>query len=73
MSNGAIVYKYTYCTETVSLTSIPIYYLEPNTRIYIHDNNSGIDGEYIVDRISLPLQYSGTMNIWATKAAERIY
>ena len=67
------LYKYTYCTETVSLTSIPIYYLEPNTRVYIHDNNSGIDGEYIVDRISLPLQYSGTMNISATKAAERIY
>lgn len=67
------LYKYTYCTETVSLISIPIYYLEPNTRVYIHDNNSGIDGEYIVDRISLPLQYSGTMNISATKAAERIY
>ena len=67
------LYKYTYCTETVSLTSIPIYYLEPNTRVYIHDDNSGIDGEYIVDRISLPLQYSGTMNISATKAAERIY
>lgn len=67
------LYKYTYYTETVSLTSIPIYYLEPNTRVYIHDNNSGIDGEYIVDRISLPLQYSGTMNISATKAAERIY
>lgn len=67
------LYKYTYCTETVSLTSIPIYYLEPNTRVYIYDNNSGIDGEYIVDRISLPLQYSGTMNISATKAAERIY
>lgn len=67
------LYKYAYCTETVSLTSIPIYYLEPNTRVYIHDNNSGIDGEYIVDRISLPLQYSGTMNISATKAAERIY
>lgn len=67
------LYNYTYCTETVSLTSIPIYYLEPNTRVYIHDNNSGIDGEYIVDRISLPLQYSGTMNISATKAAERIY
>lgn len=67
------LYKYTYCTETVSLASIPVYYLEPNTRVYIHDDNSGIDGEYIVDRISLPLQYSGTMNISATKAAERIY
>lgn len=67
------LYQYTYCTETVSLTALPIYYLEPNTRVYMHDSNSGIDGEYIVDRITLPLQYNGTMNISATKAAERIY
>jgi hypothetical protein len=31
--------------------------------------NSGIEGEYIVSKISLPLSYNGTMNITATKAA----
>lgn len=67
------LYQYTYCTETISMTAIPIYYLEPNTRIYVRDDNSGINGEYILSKITLPLQYNGTMNISATKAAERIY
>lgn len=67
------LFKHTYCTEAVSLTALPVYHLEPNTRIYIRDNNSKIDGEYIVSRITLPLAYNGTMTISAIKAVERIY
>ena len=67
------LYQYAYCTESISISALPIYYLEPNTRIYVRDDNSNINGEYIIDKITIPLQYSGTMNITATKAAERIY
>lgn len=67
------LYNYSYCTESISITTLPIYYLEPNTRIYVRDDNSNINGEYIADRITLSLQYNGTMTITATKAAERIY
>lgn len=67
------LFKHTYCTEAVSITALPVYHLEPNTRIYIRDNNSKIDGEYIVSRITLPLAYNGTMTISAIKAVERIY
>ena len=67
------LFKHSYCTETVSLTAVPIYHLEPNTRIYIQDDNSKVSGEYIVSRISLPLTYNGTMTISAIKAVERIY
>lgn len=67
------LYNYSYCTESISITALPIYYLEPNTRIYVRDDNSNINGEYIADRITLSLQYNGTMTITATKAAERIY
>lgn len=67
------LYNYSYCIESISITTLPIYYLEPNTRIYVRDDNSNINGEYIADRITLPLQYNGTMTITATKAAERIY
>jgi hypothetical protein len=52
---------------------LPIYYLEPNTRIFVKDENSGIDGEYIINRITIPLQYQGTMSISATKVVERLY
>lgn len=67
------LFKHSYCTEAISMTAIPVYHLEPNTRIYIRDDNSQIDGEYIVSRITLPLTYNGTMTITAIKAVERIY
>jgi hypothetical protein len=67
-----LLYNHSYCIESVSITSIPIYYLDTNIRIYINDVDAGIEGEYIVSKISMPLTYNGTMNITATKAAQRL-
>lgn len=65
-----MLYQYSYCAESVTITAIPIYYLDTNTRIYIHDDEVKVDGDYIVSKITLPLAYNGTMSITATKAAE---
>jgi hypothetical protein len=67
------LYQYTNCVASISVTSLPVYYLEPNTRIFIYDSNSGINGEYIVNKISYQLTYNGTMKLDATKAIDRIY
>lgn len=67
------LYNYTYCTESISLTVLPVYYLQPNTRIFVHDEKSGINGEYIVTKFTVPLAYNGTMQITATKAVENMY
>ena len=67
------LYNYSYCIESINLTAVPIYYLEPNTRILVKDDSSKIDGEYLVSRISLPLTYNGTMSITATKAPTRLF
>lgn len=69
----SLLYNDACCAETVSITSIPVYYLEPNTRIFVRDDESGINGEYIVSRISFNLGKGETMNISAEKAIERIY
>ena len=68
-----LFYNHTYCTESVSITTIPVYYLEPNARIYVHDEDSKINGDYIVSKLTIPLTYNGTMSITATKAVERLY
>ena len=68
-----LLYNHTYASESISLTTIPIYYLEPNTRIYVHDEESNINGDYIIDKITVPLTYNGTMSITANKAVERLY
>ena len=67
-----LLYNHTYCTESISITSVPIYELEPNKRIYVRDEAAGIDGEYLVSKLTMPLQYNGTMNITATRVVDRI-
>lgn len=62
-----LLYNNGCCTETISITALPIYHLEPNSRIQVYDDKSGINGEYIVNKITIPLTYNGTMNISATK------
>lgn len=63
----------TYCKESVSITAIPIYYLEPNVRIGIKDEKSKVNGEYLLSKITIPLTFNGTMSLTATKAVSRIY
>lgn len=66
------LYQYTNYNEQISLTALPIYYLEPNVRITVRDNQSGIYGDYMVKSISLPLDINGTMSLSCTRALERI-
>ena len=54
--------------NTISISCIPIYYLEPNTTIYVEDKESSIEGYYVINTISLPLTYNGNMTISASKA-----
>lgn len=68
-----LLYQHGYCVESASVTAIPVYYLEPNVRVYIYDEKTGVDGEYIVSKITLPLTYNGTMSLTTTKAAESLY
>lgn len=67
-----LLYQYTEMNQTISISSIPIYYLQPNTRITVNDDASGIYGDYIIQSISLPLDISSTMSINAYKALSKI-
>lgn len=68
-----LIYNHSYCIESVTIQSVPIYYLEPNTRILVQDERSKVNGEYIVSKLTIPLAYNGMMSITATKAPTRIY
>lgn len=68
-----LIYQHGYCAETATITTIPIYYLQPNSRVYIHDDDTKLDGEYIISKISIPLTYNGTMSLTATKAVKTLY
>ena len=67
------LYNFSYCNETVTINTVPIYYLEPNTIISAKDEQRVVNGYYIMNKITVPLTYNGTTSITAIKVPERIY
>lgn len=67
-----LLYTNGYCPENITVQAIPVYHLEPNHHIYIQDKKSGIDGEYMVEKITIPLSYNKTMSITASKVVDSI-
>lgn len=55
--------------ETISCSCVPVYGLTPNSKIRVHEPDIGIEGDYLVKSVSVPLRYDGTM----TFDAEKIY
>lgn len=66
------LYEYITYNETVSLTVIPILHLEPNMRISIKDPETSVEGDFVINTLSIPFSANGTMNISAKKALERV-
>ena len=69
----SMLYQYSYYNDNVSITGVPIYYLQPNTIISTKDDLSKVIGYYVIDKINISLAYNGTMQINAIKSPERIY
>lgn len=67
-----LLYQHTSYNEAITLQTIPIYYLEPNTRITVKDAESGISGDYMMGTISIPFDIGSTMSITAQKVLEKI-
>lgn len=68
----SLLHEHISVNNSISLQSMPIYYLEPNMRIKVKDDESDIDGEYIISSLTMPLTVNGMMTIQATQAIERI-
>ena len=67
-----LLQAHSYCIESTTIQTVPVYHLEPNTRVYVRDDASGVDGEYIITKLTIPLAYNGTMSLTATKVVANI-
>lgn len=65
------LHEFTSYNENVTINAIPIYHLEPNTRITLNDYDSDIYGDFMIKSISLPIGLTGTMSIQCQRALER--
>ena len=67
-----LLHEYTSYNQNISFTCLPIYFLQPNTRIEVRDNDSYINGNYIINSMSFTIGADGMMTINATRALEKI-
>lgn len=61
------LYTHTTYQTTISMTAIPNYWIEPNSRIRIADNTTKTFGNYMIQNISLPLDVGSVMSITANE------
>lgn len=62
----------TYMGESLSFTCLPVYGLNPNTKINIEDKKHNISGVYSLDKFSLSFDHKSLMNVNATKLVNNI-
>ena len=65
------LYLHTNYQRTLSLTALPVFYLEPNTRVTINDKSTNTYGSFVVRTISIPLGAGSVMAVSASECFER--
>ena len=66
------VFAHTNYQKVVSLTSIPVFYLEPNSRVEVSEDTTNTYGDYMVQNISLTLGPGANMAITLNEVFERL-
>ena len=65
------LYLHTNYQRTLSLTALPVFYLEPNSRVTINDKSTNTYGSFVVRTISIPLGAGSVMAVSASECFER--
>ena len=61
------LYLHTNYQKTLSVTALPVYYLEPNSRVTINDKSTNTYGSFVLRSLSIPL---GPGNVMSGSCAE---
>ena len=58
--------------KVVSITALPAYYLEPNSRVTLRDYSTNIYGDYMIQNIGLTLGPGANMAVTLNEVSERL-
>ena len=67
-----LLWEYTKYNSSITISLVPVYHLEPNTRITVNSNDADIHGDFMIDSMSLPLTIGGTMSISASQVQTKL-
>lgn len=67
-----LIYTHTSMNETVNISSLPVYFLEPNTKIIAKDEETHTSGDYVIMNINFPLSFDGQQQLSCIKIKSRL-
>ena len=65
------LYLHTNYQKTLSITALPAFYLEPNSRVNINDKSTNTYGDYMITSITIPLGPGNLMSVSCSEIFER--
>lgn len=66
------LFAHTKYQKVVSITAIPAFYLEPNSRVEVSDHSTNTYGDFMVQNISLSLGPGANMTVSLNEVSERL-
>lgn len=66
------LYQFITYNEQVSISILPMHYLQPNIIIKLKNKQTGINGNFLIKSFSIPLDINNNMSLECTKAISRI-
>lgn len=63
---------HTIYSTSVSVTALPVFYLEPNSRVKLNDNSTRTYGDFMVGSITIPLGAGSSMSASLTQCIEKM-
>lgn len=65
------LYLHTNYQKTLSITALPAFYLEPNSRVNINDKSTNTYGDFMITSITTPLGPGSLMSVSCSEVFER--
>ncbi len=66
------LFCHTHYQKTVSITSIPVYYLSPNSRVQLESKSTNTYGDFMVQNINLTFGPGANMSVVLNETMERL-
>ena len=66
------LFLHTKYQKVVSITSLPVFYLEPNNRVEVSERTTNTYGDFMIKNISLTLGPGANMSVSLSEVSERL-
>ena len=66
------LFSHTKYQKVVSITALPAFYLEPNSRVEVTDHSTNTYGDFMIQNISLTLGPGANMTVNLNEVSERL-